>query len=43
MPEIKKCKHTEFIKIKHWWFRIKCKDCGKKFRWLPKGDYYTWD
>ena len=37
-----KCKHNELIKIDHWWFRFKCKDCGKRFRWIPKGDYYTW-
>ena len=39
---MKHCKHDrEFIKISHWWFRFKCRDCGKRFRRLPKGDYYT--
>ena len=35
-----KCKHIRLTKIAHWWFRFEC-DCGKRFRWIPKGDYYT--
>jgi hypothetical protein len=35
------CKHNEFVKITHWWFNVKCKECNKRFRKLPKGDYYT--
>ena len=39
-----KCTHNmEFTKIDHWWFRFECKQCKKRFRWLPKGDYYTWE
>ena len=37
----KKCEHSRLITISHWWFRFKCEDCGKRFRWLPKGDWYT--
>jgi len=37
-----KCEHNILIKINHWWFRIKCKKCNKRFRNIPKGEYYTW-
>jgi hypothetical protein len=35
-----KCRHIDLIKIDHWWFRLKCKKCGKRFRWLPSDDYF---
>lgn len=36
----KKCKHIELTKISHWWYRLKCKSCNKRFRWTPTDDYY---
>ena len=39
----KKCKHNVLIKIIHWWFRLKCKDCNKRFRIIPKKDYYFYE
>jgi len=36
-----KCEHTVITKIDHWWFNFKCQKCGKRFKWLPRGDWYT--
>ena len=35
-----KCNHKELTKINHWWFNFKCRDCNKRFKWIPKGWYY---
>lgn len=36
-----KCKDVRLVKINHWWFNFKCGNCGKRLKWLPKGDYYS--
>ena len=38
---VKKCEHTKLIKIKHWWYNYQCASCKKKFKWIPKGDWFT--
>ena len=36
----KKCDHQRLIKIKHWWYNFKCDKCNKKFKWIPRGEYF---
>lgn len=39
----KDCEHTRLIRIKHWWFKLGCPSCGKRFRKPPYKDYVTFD
>lgn len=36
-----RCCHTDFKMIRHWWYRIECIHCGKKFTHVPL-DGVTW-
>ena len=35
------CEHIALKKITHWWFNFKCDSCGKRYRRIPKGDWYV--
>ena len=38
-----KCKHVIVSKSYHWFWNWHCNGCGKKFYFLPKGDWAYWE